>query len=84
MFDNADLSENMTGGGEAAHVLASKVSQAWINFARSGNPNHPGLPTWKRFDPATKTTMVFDDHCEAKDNLDTKQLGLIKSVLSKG
>ena len=84
VFDNADLCENMTGGGEAAHVLASKVSQAWINFARSGNPNHPGLPAWKRFDPATKTTMVFDDHCEAKDNLDTRQLAIIKSALSKG
>ena len=25
--------------------LAAKVSDAWINFARKGDPNHPGLPS---------------------------------------
>ena len=69
---------NMTGGGPAARALAARVSQAWINFARSGNPNHTGLPQWKRFDTAAINTMVFDDHCEAKDNLDTAQLALVK------
>jgi len=67
----------MTGGGEAAHALATRVSQAWVNFARNGNPNHSGLPEWKRFDAQSKTTMVFNDRCEAKDNLDTAQLGLV-------
>ena len=76
-FDNADLCEHMTGGGEAAHALATRVSQAWVNFARNGNPNHSGLPEWKRFDAQSKTTMVFNDRCEAKDNLDTAQLGLV-------
>lgn len=80
VFDNSDLCEHMTGGGEAAHALASKVSQAWINFARSGNPNHPGIPYWQRFQPDSKTTMVFDDKCEAKDNLDSRQLKLIENL----
>jgi len=77
-FDNTDSCEHMTGGGPAARALAARVSQAWINFARSGNPNHTGLPQWKRFDTAAINTMVFDDHCEAKDNLDTAQLALVK------
>jgi len=80
VFDNADLCEHMTGGGEASHVLAGRVSQAWINFARSGNPNHTGIPQWKRFESNTQTTMVFDDLCEAKDNLDSKQLALVTSL----
>jgi para-nitrobenzyl esterase len=80
VFDNPDLCEHMTGGGESARILAGKVSQAWINFARSGNPNHAGLPQWKRFDAKTKTTMIFDDACEAKDNRDTKQIALIKKL----
>ena len=82
VFDNADLCENMTGGGESAHLLGSRVSQSWTHFARSGDPNHSGIPEWKRFVPADKTTMVFDDHCAAIDNLDTKQLNLIKKVSS--
>lgn len=80
VFDNPDLCEHMTGGGEASHVLAGNVSQAWINFARSGNPNHDGIPQWRRFDPSTRTTMVFDNTCDAKDNLDTRQLALIESI----
>jgi len=80
VFDNSDLCEHMTGGGEDARALASKVSQAWINFARSGNPNHAGLPKWNKFDAASKTTMVFNDRCVAKENLDSKQLALMKSL----
>ena len=32
-----------TGGTPAAFALQDKVSQAWINFARTGNPSQPGL-----------------------------------------
>jgi para-nitrobenzyl esterase len=83
VFDNPDLCEHMTGGGEAPRVLASKVSQAWVNFARTGNPNHAGLPAWKKFDAAAKTTMVFDTNCKATDNLDTRQLALMSSLYPK-
>jgi para-nitrobenzyl esterase len=84
VFDNSELCEHMTGGGKEAKVLAGQVSQAWIHFARSGNPNHSGLPDWRAFETNSRTTMVFDNKCEARDNLDTKQLALIKSVSSRG
>lgn len=77
VFDNAMLCEHMTGGGESAQVLSSRVSKAWMNFARTGDPNHSGLPHWKRFNATEKTTMIFDDTCEAKDNLDTAQQNTI-------
>ena len=31
-----------TGGAPAALALQDKVSQAWVNFARTGNPSQPG------------------------------------------
>ena len=80
VFDNVDRCDHMTGGGDAAHALAARVSQAWIHFARSGNPNHAGIPQWNRFDDSTRTTMVFDDVCAARDNLDTRQLALVESL----
>ena len=83
VFDNPDLCEHMTGGGEASRTLANKVSQSWINFARKGNPNHPGLPEWKNFEPGSKTTMVFDDACKPVDNLDTKQLTYMSNLYPK-
>ena len=30
-------------------ALADKVSDAWIAFARTGDPNTPKLPHWPRF-----------------------------------
>ena len=81
VFDNPDLCAHMTGGGEPAHVLASRVTTAWMNFARNGNPNHPGIPLWKRFNANEKTTMIFDDRCEATDNLDTAQQQIVNKAI---
>jgi para-nitrobenzyl esterase len=60
-FDNTDRCENMTGGGPDARALAAKVSDAWIHFARSGDPSHPGIPKWTAFSPETVPTMIFDN-----------------------
>jgi para-nitrobenzyl esterase len=69
-FDNTDRCENMTGGGPAARDLAGKVSDAWIHFARTGDPNHPGLPHWEPLTRETNATMVFDTHCELRRRFD--------------
>lgn len=41
-------------------VLAGQTSDAWIAFARTGNPNHKGLPTWPVYTMVQRATMVFD------------------------
>ena len=40
--------------------LATAMSDAWVSFARTGNPSHPGLPPWRPFDPQRRATMVFN------------------------
>lgn len=62
VFDNVALCPNQTGVGEDALRLASQISDAWIAFARHGDPNHSGLPRWDRFGPG-HPTMVFDNRC---------------------
>jgi para-nitrobenzyl esterase len=69
-FDNTDRCENMTGGGLDASALATKVSGAWIQFARTGNPNHPGIPHWTEFTKDAVPTMIFDNKTEAINNPD--------------
>ena len=61
VFDNTDRCETMTGGGADARALAGKMCDAWIQFARTGNPNHPQLPRWPAFSPETIPTMIFDN-----------------------
>ena len=60
-FDNVKISANLTGGGPEAMALADKVSDAWIAFARTGDPNTPKLPRWPRFNPTDRPTMVFNN-----------------------
>ncbi|HUY95028.1 MAG TPA: carboxylesterase/lipase family protein [Terracidiphilus sp.] len=76
VFNNTARCDRMTGDGEAARALAAKMSDAWIAFARTGNPNTKALPRWKPFTAAARTTMIFNDTCQAKDNLDNDQLKL--------
>jgi para-nitrobenzyl esterase len=69
-FDNIDRCEKMTGGGPDARALAAKVSDAWIHFARTGDPSHPGIPKWTPFSPETVPTMIFDNRTELVNNPD--------------
>ena len=76
-FNNIARSEEMTGGQKDAYVLADKMSQAWINFARLGNPNHKGLPTWPAYDASKTPTMHFNNTCEVKPQLDQDLFKLV-------
>jgi para-nitrobenzyl esterase len=61
VFDTVDSSP-LTGSGEDRYPLAARMRDAWVAFARSGDPNHAGLPPWPRYD-AARPTMVFDRTC---------------------
>jgi para-nitrobenzyl esterase len=78
VFDNIVLCEQMTGGGEEAHVLAEKMSGAWINFAKNGDPNHPGLPEWPAYNQGNTATMHFDTSCEVKPQMDKELFSLLQ------
>ena len=64
VFDNTDIPKVMTTGGPEVKALAAKTSEAWIQFARSGNPNHKGLPNWPAYTTGERATMVFDNACK--------------------
>jgi para-nitrobenzyl esterase len=72
-FDNIDRCANSTGGTQQARELAAKVSQAWIQFARTGNPNHSGLPRWPAVSASALPTMMFDTRCEVKNDPDAQE-----------
>jgi para-nitrobenzyl esterase len=44
------------------------MSEAWIAFARSGDPNHDGLPEWPAYDLDRRSTMIFDNQCRTEDD----------------
>jgi para-nitrobenzyl esterase len=70
VFNNTDRAAAMTGGGAEARELGARMSDAWITFARKGDPNHAGLPKWPAFTAKEGALMVFDNKCEVKMNPD--------------
>jgi para-nitrobenzyl esterase len=78
VFDNILRCEEMTGGSKQAHVLAKKISQAWINFAKNGNPNHKGLPNWPAYNAQNTATMHFDNKCFVSPQRDKEFLEMVK------
>lgn len=70
IFRNTDRCNTMTGATEEARSLSTKISQAWVSFAKTGNPNHDGFPTWPAFTQAKGETMIFDNICKVKHDPD--------------
>lgn len=67
VFGHPDLVP-LTGSRAGQDKLASAMSQAWIAFARHGDPNHDGLPQWDPYDGERRATMVFDVESRAVDD----------------
>jgi para-nitrobenzyl esterase len=40
--------------------LSDMISSYWVNFAKNGDPNGPGLPRWPAFAENDLKVMVFD------------------------
>lgn len=78
-FYNTDVARTMTGGGDDARALSAKVSDAWIAFAKTGNPNHPGLPKWDPVSGDKVPTMCFDNECDVHVNHDAEELRITLS-----
>ncbi|HEY9216921.1 MAG TPA: carboxylesterase/lipase family protein, partial [Phenylobacterium sp.] len=68
VFDNTAAPGASTGDGLQARRLAEQMSAALLAFARTGDPNHSGLPTWSRFDLERRRTMIFDVNCRMEDD----------------
>ncbi|MDO9333040.1 MAG: carboxylesterase/lipase family protein [Dehalococcoidales bacterium] len=72
-----DTTEDMpiTGSRPDKPHLVDSVSGAWIAFAHTGNPSHPGIPKWEPYTLNKRATMILDVPCRleidpAREELD--------------
>lgn len=61
VFDNVAKSESMSGIGPEQQKIADAMSEAWLAFAKTGNPNHSGIPNWPEYSPDNRAMMIFDN-----------------------
>jgi para-nitrobenzyl esterase len=79
-FDNVKTSR-FTSGSPDAIALADKVSDAWIAFARTGDPNTPKVPRWPAFNATDRPTMVFNTVSKVEnDPLREQRLALFEAM----
>lgn len=51
---------NNVNGTQEEQALANQISQAWVNFARTGTPGAEGLPEWEPYTRENGATMLLD------------------------
>lgn len=82
MFNNIAMARTLTGGGKDAYKLADKISSAWINFVKTGDPNCKALPHWEAYNAEKGATMIFDNKCEVRYSFDQKLIDLVSTLSS--
>jgi para-nitrobenzyl esterase len=80
VYDNVDVAKVELGSGTDRYGLADKMSNAWVAFARTGNPNHKGLPTWAAYEGQKRATMIFNTpESKVVNDPSGEELGALKA-----
>jgi para-nitrobenzyl esterase len=79
-FYNTDVQISHTGGGARPRKLAAKMSDALVQFMKTGNPKGVGIPEWPKYTTVNGETLILDDKCEVRNDPDREAR---KSLTSK-
>jgi para-nitrobenzyl esterase len=62
VFDNVERARDFVGrhNGDEPQRVSDQMSEAWLAFARTGNPATASLPDWPAYDARRRATMIFD------------------------
>ena len=68
VFGNLRQPGSRTGSSAQAQQVAAQMSGALLAFARTGDPNHAGLPGWERYSLPRRQTLLFADDSQQTDD----------------
>lgn len=66
-------------------AMAETMQNYWANFARTGNPNGPGLPAWPAYTPAADGLMQFSKTgAVAVERFEKRRLDVLEAAYADG
>lgn len=68
VFGTLGARGSQTGTGDDARRTSAAMQDAFVAFAKTGDPNHRGLKAWPRYDLTRRTTMIFDSLSRPEDD----------------
>ena len=63
-----DKVRTFVGPGPGPAHMADQMGGAWAAFARTGRPDHGGIPPWPAFDTERRPVMVFNTESRVVDD----------------
>lgn len=78
-FRNTDEMYTHTGGGARPRKLANKMSDALLNFMRTGKPVASDLPEWLPYTKEAGEVMILNDTCEMQNDPEREGRLLLQS-----
>ena len=63
--------------------LSDLMARIWVQFAKTGNPNGPGLPEWPAYTRGNEAYMEIGKDTGAKSHLRMAQMALVERALSE-
>lgn len=80
VFNHIDISESMVGPVNAGmRKLEAASAGAWAQLARTGTPNHKGLPDWPPYTTNKRAVMILDAPCR----IESDPTGEVRQIMEK-
>ncbi len=80
MLHNVSLQREMTGASPAAYKFETLISNIWLAFIKTGNPNTKGVPKWEPYNEETGVTMILDNKCYPVQHHDRDLMQMSRSI----
>jgi para-nitrobenzyl esterase len=69
------------GEGKEVEKLSEQMMDCWIAFAKTGDPNHAGIPNWSSYDLEKRSTMILGREVKLEEDPFGEERKIWKDVM---